>query len=268
MQFVSINIWDLPVRIPGLSRSHRRRDIIAQLPMLKADIVLIQEAFRLDFRRRLAGAFPGSHSAPLRHVARRSWMLEMDETGGLLTIARWPITSMTFVPSPLHPGMRLDERIGRKGCLWTDIATPWGELRIGNVHLYAGNAPRDARVRRAQIRRLVRRANTRRGPTVMAGDFNMAREFEQPDRGPNGFEVLHAERFDEIGGGRTGDLATMSPRRNRFAARIQRARHDRRLTQAFFRGDEIALGPEPARLCLTDPPVSDHFGLAFSLVFG
>ena len=99
-------------------------------------------------------------------------------------------------------------------------------------------------------------------PTLVVGDFNMALELEQPHRGRTGFDLMREAGFTEIMGGRTGEIATMAPHDNPYAAIIQRNRRNRRLTQVFVRGLE-ATGPP--RLCLTDPPVSDHYGLLVEL---
>ncbi len=264
VRLVSLNIWDLPISLPGNQRKRRLSHLLDGLPAIDADIVLFQEAFRPDFKSRLATALPGFHADALAPQRRRSYWIELDGSGGLLTLSHWPITTSVFRASRTTPGMRLDERIGRKGCLWTAITTPAGPIVVGNVHLYAGNAPRDARVRAVQVRQILNAPQLRMpGPIVLAGDFNMAVEFERRTGGRTGFDLLAAAGFHEIAGGKTGTLFTMSPRHNRYAGRIQRFRHDRRLTQVFFRG--MRPGPESPRLCFLDPPVSDHYGLRVAL---
>ena len=264
IRLVSINIWDLPIHIPFGDRHRRRRHLLKQLPQLNADLVFVQEAFRPGFRERLREHMAYSHWAPHPDPSRRVLWMHMDRHGGLMTLSRWPIEQATFQRWCTPPSMRIDERIGGKGCLWTRIATPAGQLLVGNVHMYAGNALRDARARRAQTHELLRRgALDKTTPTLLMGDFNMARDVEIPHRGRTGFDLLDAYGLEEIAGGSTRDLATMAPRKNRYAAFVQRVRHGRRLTQVFLRG--LRPGPTPPSICLDNPPVSDHFGLAAEL---
>lgn len=266
VRLVSVNIWDLPIHVPYGDRHGRRRHLVEQLPQLAADIVLVQEAFRPEFRERLRERMPYSHWAPDPDSSRRVLWMHMDRHGGLMTFSRWPIEQATFQHWRMPPRMRIDERVGGKGCLWTHIATPAGTLLVGNVHMYAGNFSRDARARRAQTRELLTRgALADTTPALLMGDFNMTRDMEVPHRGRTGFDLLHAEGFEEIAGGYTGDLATMAPHRNRYAAFVQRVRRGRRLTQLFFRG--LHPGPTPPRICLDTPPVSDHFGFAAEVTF-
>ena len=262
VRLVSINIWDLPVPFPGLDRALRRDRLRARLPRLQADLLLFQEAFLPTFRRTLLATLPEYHADARAREQRRRWLLRFDGSGGLLTFSRWPITRTAFQPSRHFRGMKLDERIGHKGVLWTHLETPAGTLLVGNVHLYAGTRPIEARVRAIQVHQVLQRGPLERGlPTILAGDFNMAVELERPDRGPTGFHVLAEHGFIEVAGGRSPGLHTMAPSTNRYARYLPWHRPDRRLTQVFFRGPGIAAGPEPPALCLHQPPVSDHFGL-------
>ena len=54
IRLLSINIWDLPVPLPGFERRSRRRLLLESLPGNDADLVLIQESFLPSFRPRLA----------------------------------------------------------------------------------------------------------------------------------------------------------------------------------------------------------------------
>lgn len=186
----------------------------------------------------------------------------MDSTGGLLTLSRWPIGRTVFEPSRRLPGIRPDERLARKGWLWTEILTPGGTLWAANVHLYAGNTSFDGRIRTIQTRQLVRTAPVPKDvPVLLAGDFNMAREHERAERKRTGFDVLHEAGFIEMLDGKSDGLKTMAPSINPHARYMPSHRPDRRLTQMFFRGPGLSPGPDHPQLCLHDPPVSDHFGL-------
>jgi endonuclease/exonuclease/phosphatase family metal-dependent hydrolase len=267
IRLLSLNIWDLPLPLPGSGRERRRRMLLEHLSTCDADLVLLQEAFLPGFRIRLAAALDGYHPDHYLKVRRRHWFLPMDGSGGLVTFSRHDLLSSRYVPFRAWSRMKTDERVGRKGCLWTEVNTPAGRLLVGNVHLYAGTRPHDARARSMQTRHLLHQLEQFGAtPTVIAGDFNMAIEYERTTNGPTGFDRLRAAGFQEIAAGETGPLATMSPSRNRLA-RYPWPRAERRLTQVFYRGEGIQVAAPPT-LCFCEPPVSDHFGLAATLSIG
>jgi endonuclease/exonuclease/phosphatase family metal-dependent hydrolase len=269
IRLVSINIWDLPLRLPRTDRARRHRLLIEGLRQLQPDLLLIQEAFRPRLRRALLHALAGLNADAL--ARRRRWFafLPMDGAGGLLTLSRWPIPATRHQRARRFRHMKLDERIGRKGCLWTRIATPAGELLVGNVHLYAGSTPLDAHARTIQTRDLLHHGESRpEVPTVLAGDFNWDLDFEHSERGPTGHIELLQAGFREVADGRSDGIRTMDPRRNPFARYVPWHRPPRRLTHVFLRGAGLAPASEPPALCLHDPPVSDHYGLRVTLTFG
>jgi endonuclease/exonuclease/phosphatase family metal-dependent hydrolase len=269
IRLVSVNIWDLPIRLPRTQRPLRRRRLLDGLPRLDADVLLIQEAFRPRLRRAILHALPALHAD--EHARRGRWFMfvPMDGTGGLLTLSRWPITGTRYQRARRFRRMKLDERIGRKGCLWTRITTPAGELLVGNVHLYAGNTPLDAHVRAIQTRDLLLRGECRPDvPTVLAGDCNWDLDFEHSERGATGHVEMLQAGFREVADGRSEGIATMDPRHNAYARYVPWHRPARRLTHVYYRGPGIEPGPEPPRLCLHDPPASDHYGLWVTLTLG
>jgi endonuclease/exonuclease/phosphatase family metal-dependent hydrolase len=266
IRLVSINIWDLPIRLPRTQRASREHRLLDGLPRLDADLVLIQEAFRPRLRRAILGVLAALHADA--HARDRRWVafLPLDAAGGLLTLSRWPIAHTRYQPARRFRRMKLDERIGQKGCLWTRIATPAGELLVGNVHLYAGNTPLDAHVRTIQTRDLLFRGDSRPAlPTVIAGDCNWDLDFEHSERGPTGHVEMLQAGFREVADGRSEGIATMDPRHNAFARYVPWHRPVRRLTHVYYRGPGIGPGPTPPGLCLHEPPVSDHYGLRATL---
>jgi len=266
IRLVSINIWDLPIPLPRTQWAARRRRLLDGLPRLDADLILLQEAFRPGMRRAILHALPALHADA--HARGRRWfvLVPMDRAGGLMTLSRWPILSTHHQPARRFRRMKPDERIGRKGCLWTRIATPAGELLVGNVHLYAGSTPIDAHVRTIQTRHLLARGDSRPdAPTVLAGDWNWDLDFEHSEHGPIGHVELLQAGFREVADGRSDGIATMDPRHNAFARYVPWHRPARRLTHVFFRGPGIGAGAEAPSLCLHDPPVSDHYGLRVTL---
>jgi endonuclease/exonuclease/phosphatase family metal-dependent hydrolase len=265
---VSINIWDLPIRLPRTQRPRRYRLLLEALPHLDTDVLLIQEAFRPRLRRKILHALPDFHPDALARHGRWMAFLRMDVAGGLFTLSRWPIVGTSYRPARRFRRMKPDERIGMKGCLWTRIATPAGVLLVGNVHLYAGNTPLDAHVRAIQTRDILLHGETRPDvPTIIGGDCNWDLDFEHSEHGATGYVKLAQAGFHEMADGRSAGIETMDPHRNRFARYVPWHRPARRLTHVFYRGPGLAVGPEPPSLCLNDPPVSDHVGLRVTLSF-
>lgn len=268
IRLLSVNIWDLPLPLPGFERDRRRQRLLKQLPAVAADLILIQEAFLPPFRWRLRQLLAGHQVDALVRSRRRPLLLNIDGAGGLLVFSRWPISETVFEASRPFRFMKPDERIGRKGCLWTSIETPVGTLLVGNVHLYAGNRRSDARVRARQAQQILEdHPLDPETPTVLAGDFNMAREVEDTGGRPTGIDVMEAAGFVEIAGGVSNGIATKAPSVNRYARLSRWPQQDRRLTHVFLRGPGLGPGPEPPRLCLDAQPVSDHFGLLTTLSF-
>jgi endonuclease/exonuclease/phosphatase family metal-dependent hydrolase len=139
---------------------------------------------------------------------------------------------------------------------------------VGNVHLYAGGGPANARARAMQTRHLLHQLDEfPRMPTIVAGDFNMSIEYERTTSGPTGFELMSTAGFTEIAAGTTGSIATMSRINNRFARYNPFPKPERRLTQVFFRGEGLRIA-EPPSLCLREPAVSDHYGLQTAISVG
>ncbi len=268
IRLLSINIWDLPVPLPGFARRWRRRNLLEQISGTDADLVLIQEAFLPAFKAKLASILERHQPDSYVSHRRRHLFLPMDGSGGLTTFSRLGLVSSSYFPFRLWRGMKPDERAARKGCLWTTVSTPSGNIMIGNVHLYAGGGARNGRARSMQTKHLLRQLEKFPSvPTVVAGDFNMAIEYEKTTRGPTGFDLMRDAGFTEIAAGTTGALATMSQVHNRFARYAPGRKPERRLTHIFYRGDGIRLA-EPPRLCFCESPVSDHFGLLATLSVG
>ncbi len=218
IRLLSINIWDLPVPLPGFERHARRRRLLAQLPALDADVIAVQEAFLPSFRRTLRDRLGAYHADALSRSRRRALVLELDAAGGLLLFSRWPISRTTFEPSRPFLWMKPDERIGRKGSLWTTIETPVGRLVVANVHLYAGIRRKHARVRSRQTRQLVDGHPLDPDvPVLLVGDFNMDREAEVTGGPPTGMAIMEGAGFREIAGGVSDGIATKAPSVNRYA---------------------------------------------------
>jgi endonuclease/exonuclease/phosphatase family metal-dependent hydrolase len=266
IRLVSLNLWDLPVPLPWFDRRLRRRRLLEALPRIDADLLLFQESFLPGFRRVLGRACAGLESHPDCGRGRRVLLLPFDATGGLLTLSRWGIEAQRHQAAHWTRGLKLDERIGGKGCLWTRLRTPAGDLLVGNVHLYAGTRAGDAGVRALQARELLRSGELADdAAAIVAGDFNWDPQYEPRNHGPTGHDVMLEAGFREVAGGSSAGLVTKDPRTNRYARYGPWHPPPRRLTHVFYRGARLAPGPDPPRLCLHDPPVSDHYGLRVTL---
>jgi endonuclease/exonuclease/phosphatase family metal-dependent hydrolase len=268
IRLITANIWDLPVPLPFMRPRTRIRRLFAGLTRLDPDILILQEAFRPRTRRRLLRLL--HHLHPDARARSRRWFgfVPMDGAGGLMTLSRWPIRTTRYQRARRIRRGKPDERIGRKGCLWTTIATPAGDLLLGNVHLYAGNTPVDAHIRAIQARHLLWRGESRAGmPCVLAGDWNWDLEFERSERGPTGIVEMGHAGFREVADNSGDGIATMDPRHNAFARYVPWHRPPRRLSYVYFRGPGLDRGPEPPALCLHEEPISDHYGLQVTLRF-
>lgn len=261
VKLLSLNIWDLPIPLPGVNHRRRRKEILKRVPQLGADLVLIQEAFRPAFKLELRRALPDYYADHYLAGSRRRWGVRFDTSGGLLTLSRWPVLRSRYLPARALPGMRWDERLGSKGCLLTLIGTPAGPLWVGNLHLHAGTGRNARRARALQVRDLLQALPYPESTSLLlGGDFNMDPATEQLDE-PTGLDLLFQAGFREVAGAAGGHLATVVQRRNRYA-RYWPGRHpDRRLTHFFCRGGGIRPVAGSVSVCLDDPPVSDHFGL-------
>src|ERR1043165_2457925 len=152
IRLLSINIWDLPVPLPGGGRRSRRQHLLESLSRTDADIVLIQEAFLPSFRPQLAAALEHHRPDHFFSGRRRAYLLPMDTSGGLTTFSRFPLVRSRYGAFRCWNGMKPDERIGRKGCLWTEYAVEGTRMLMGNAHLYAGTGAGPARARPFPVR--------------------------------------------------------------------------------------------------------------------
>ena len=267
IRLLSLNIWDLPFPFPGSNRGERRRALLSELRRLDPDIVLLQEAFRIDLREEIWEALP-SHYADARAVQRGGMVpfLPQDISGGLLTLSRWPVPSTQMTRWRHVRPAKLDERLARKGALWTEIETPAGVLLVCNVHTHAGRTPADARARVAQVGELLAEEGAMHtGAIIVAGDLNIDPAVSPDDISPNGLDLLEDAGFAEVALAANDGLGTVVPQTNRYARVGFRRPDHRRLTHVWYRGPGITAGPVRPEICFNHPPVSDHYGLLATL---
>jgi endonuclease/exonuclease/phosphatase family metal-dependent hydrolase len=148
----------------------RRMSLItAQLTPLYCDIICLQEVFSTDdgalstFDHISGSTGLRGFNSPsrLKHRGGR-W-----SSSGLSILSRWPILAAETIALPFDP---LDgERIGQR----VDIETPYGPLRVINLHLTHLIGPEAARLRAEQLAVIQRQALIDwSDPIVFAGDFN------------------------------------------------------------------------------------------------
>jgi len=177
VRVVSYNVWALPVWLPG-SRSQSRLPFVpAAVAELGADVIVLQEAFDLDFRAFVVEALGAWQTGPraLCQEPMLRWSRK-DCTGGLLTLSLFPVEEEVFRAHPLSADPKLDEKIGQKGVMLTTVQSPMGPLDVVNVHLYAGRTEADEAERMTQVRALrdlLVEAGSFARPVLLAGDLNV-----------------------------------------------------------------------------------------------
>lgn len=173
MKIISLNIFDLPLWFVK-DRKARLHAIQHYLNGLNADIICLQESFDPDHRVQLNDFFKtnGYYTTGNKVERRRVLGVPMDTTGGCVIFSKFPITSHVFVPFEFilfSPA----ESAARKGSLIADVETPYGVLRVVNIHLCQRSLLFEKATRLRQMRRVLEYLAAQRVvPTVIAGDLN------------------------------------------------------------------------------------------------
>ncbi len=282
LRAVTFNAWALPVPIPSQQKRRRLNRLPGALAALGADVIVIQELFDVRARRRLLRELcPPYAAAPDAMRTRRILgLVPSDVTGGLLVLSRLPIVRSRFIPHSLGPGTKVDERLGRKGTMIVHVESPIGRVIVLAVHLYAGTRPEDARVRSAQLTRLLGAldAEADRDPVVLAGDINASPTVGFPEppgpRNPLRPEYAALEKagfFDTMQPNSTppARCATWVPSRNRYAALpYQETKTDERYDYVLVRpGCAHTWAVRAARTVFerAETQLSDHLGVLAEL---
>jgi endonuclease/exonuclease/phosphatase family metal-dependent hydrolase len=251
----TFNVWGLPEAFSD-DVSSRMRGLIARLPDLELDVLMIQEAWTEEVRDTLRqGALDAGFEVTGGNAS----------TGGLMVLSRLPIRSSRFEafhfrgdPERLAQG----EFLGGKGFQTLALDTERGRVSVINTHLHARYRryrPRlNSAVRTAQLLQIIGSLHQLDGMVVVGGDFNCADE----DLEYKVFSGL--ARVTELGGGRAH--ATLS-RRNYYKSR--RTDPDKRVDYLFVRPGAKdrwrslgakSLFDEPEHIRGRDRSLSDHFG--------
>ncbi len=110
---------------------------------------------------------------------------------GLALVSRYPISDVQITPLKTYDlGFRSRSRLAISGT----VHTPWGTLRVWDVHL---DTRINAEERLEQLRPVIREASGHPGPALIGGDFN-TNDFYWPRNlgplpgGPSHSEVIRA----------------------------------------------------------------------------
>lgn len=177
---VSYNIWALPIWLPNGAQTKRYNELPERLLKLDADILCIQEGFARKLRKKLLPELELKYHTGTDYSCNKpmAGILSSDCHGGLMTFSKFPIVEEVFYAYPISEGMRIEEKLGAKGFLWTLIETPSGKINVINTHLYAGPHSSDENQRILQVSYmnhiLESRIETKIHPTFLVGDLNIA----------------------------------------------------------------------------------------------
>lgn len=142
------------------------------------DVLCLQEVFGEAERLSLAASLRRTHPHRIEKIDSGGWI---DQDSGLFFASKFRIDAWRFV----------EWRAARGWDRWTDKGALLARLRIGrskrmtvvNAHLQSDwrRVGESAYIRRAQLRQLARFVGRPRGPTVLAGDFNVPGETDEYD---------------------------------------------------------------------------------------
>lgn len=251
----TFNVWGLPEAFSD-DVSSRMRGLVARLPDLELDVLMLQEAWTEEVRDTIrAGALAAGFE-----VAGGS-----ASSGGLMVLSRLPIHSSRFEtfrfrgdPERFAQG----EFLGGKGFQTLTLESAQGPTTLINTHLHARyrrSRPRlNSAVRTAQLAEIIGAMHRIDGMLVVGGDFNCSAD-DVEYRIFNG--LTHAV---ELGGGHSHPTLSKS---NYYKQR--RTGPDKRVDYLFVRpgrhdrwqsADVATLFAEPEHIRGRDRSLSDHFG--------
>ncbi len=177
---LSINVWGLPIWLPRMDQQNRYDKIASSVLQLSPDIICVQEAFAKSFRKKFLPKIPKSYYTSSDYTCNTNivWPIQKDCYGGLMTFSIYPVLSETFYQYPVWPGMRIEEKMGKKGFLVTTIAIEDRVVNILNTHLYAGNKAKDELFRMKQITYMDSILNSltsfQQNESFLVGDLNIS----------------------------------------------------------------------------------------------
>ena len=195
---VSYNVFLLPkiAREDDEHPGERAAVMARQLGGLGADVVALQETWAKavgDLVEGVEGALPvrvvgkpgGAFKCPRAWPAEACLVAEVQTSGGLTILSRWPIRKVSTLEYASCHG---DDCLANKGALHVVVQVSAGaSVQLVTTHLDAGDEPGDVRARASQLRQLRGFINTLDlddGPLVLLGDLNIdsrARDSDEYD---------------------------------------------------------------------------------------
>lgn len=185
MKIVTFNIWDAPLGV-SVKRKERISRLGEYLKEHDPDVICLQEAFDTKHRDQIHTALGKEtyYTSDKDDFMRKVLLFShMDMTGGLVTFSKYPIKRAEFTPYKNPILSSIQERIGRKGFLETEIETPNGPLLVISTHLYSLRSSHADGIRIYQLKQIFKKTKEKREAktTVLAGDLNED-AFKQPKR--------------------------------------------------------------------------------------
>ncbi len=174
---LSYNIWGLPISTPKMKQKKRFKQLTQSLSEGKYDILCLQETFRKRLRKRLLPQLQQQYQTYSDYNCNeRMWgFFKTDCHGGLMNLAKFPITKEHFFAHNAIEEMSKIEKKGKKGILISELKTPIGKVYLINTHLYAGRKAEHEKVRMHQIKKmehLIDSLQLREYPILLCGDLN------------------------------------------------------------------------------------------------
>lgn len=198
LNILTLNTWGLPIWYPNSNKKDRYHDIYESLKVGDYNVICLQEVFDRKLRNELKPLLNSYHSMSEFSCKRNiGFMFSMDCQGGLMTLSKFEIAHEAFYHYPIVDGMKVEEVIGEKGFLVTEIKAPLGLIRVINTHLYSGQKDKDEVIRMSQIKHMkfILDQNYDDGiPTFLSGDLNIV----HPDVAKNDSEFKPSKVYDFI----------------------------------------------------------------------
>ncbi|NNE26300.1 MAG: hypothetical protein HKN09_05615 [Saprospiraceae bacterium] len=179
IDFLSYNVWALPVWLPKVGINRRFDKIGNQLSNGHYEVICFQEAFMKRFRKKIFNRLGSTYYSQADYACSNTILgpIKRDCNGGLMTFSKYPILFESFIEFPIYEDMRVEEIIGHKGFLISLINGPNGKFYVINTHLYAGPSERDEfqRLRQIEFMKSIIDEEFQNNdyPLILMGDLNV-----------------------------------------------------------------------------------------------
>lgn len=277
LSLLTINLWGLPVKLPGHAQKERFQNIPQMLFKGQQDIICVQEIFSKRLRKRLLKSIPSSYAVFSDYSCNETifgWV-KKDCHGGLMTLSKYPIIEETFYRYPKSRDMRLEERAGEKGFLLTKIRINEEYIYVINTHLYSGPSEVDEMHRLRQIKYmhevLSEIPSFNHHYAIMLGDLNVRHpELAELTGRPSSSVYAYIQdemRFEEYDLNRDANIYTIDYHQNDYTPEGEDLQ---KLDYIMYRDPRgYAQQKEKSTVVFkNDEAISDHLGLSCSVLLG